>query len=48
MFSNMKSIILEPSEEFVIVEDSDGDGYLSDEDCDDQNPLIHLGAYRSL
>ena len=35
--------ISEPAEEYVIV-DGDGDGYLSDEDCDDANPQVNPGA----
>ena len=33
-----------PVEDEVIVEDADGDGYLADEDCDDQNAQIHPGV----
>ena len=31
----------DPAEEGEILKDEDGDGYLSDEDCDDSNPSIH-------
>ena len=31
----------DPSEEGEILTDNDGDGYLSNEDCDDSNPLIN-------
>ena len=36
--------ILEPSADGEILTDNDGDGFLSDEDCDDSDPQINPGA----
>lgn len=36
--------VIEPSESAEIVQDLDGDGYDSDEDCDDSSELINPGA----
>ena len=33
--------IIEPSNEGVVLKDNDNDGYLEDEDCDDDNPAIN-------
>ncbi len=33
-----------PTEDEVVLEDADGDGYFGDEDCDDQNAQIHAGV----
>ncbi len=33
-----------PVENEVVLDDVDGDGYFSDEDCDDQNAQIHAGV----
>lgn len=33
--------IIEPSNEGVVLKDNDNDGYLEDEDCDDENPAIN-------
>ncbi len=30
--------------DYLIVNDKDGDGFLSDEDCDDEDPEVHPGA----
>jgi large repetitive protein len=39
-----KTQIDETPEEGVLLTDADGDGYLSDEDCEDDDPTIHPGA----
>ena len=36
--------ILEPSSDGEILSDNDGDGFLSNEDCDDSDPQINPGA----
>ena len=33
----------EPSMEGIVLKDNDNDGYLEDEDCDDDNALINTG-----
>ena len=33
--------IIEPANEGVVLKDNDNDGYLEDEDCDDENPAIN-------
>ena len=37
-------VVLEPSQEETNVYDFDGDGYVGDDDCDDNNALIHNNA----
>ena len=37
-------IVLEPSDNVVVVQDLDGDGYTADEDCDDSSALINPSA----
>ena len=42
--TEIKNTPVEPSDEITVYTDSDGDGYISDEDCDDMDAGIHPGV----
>ena len=37
------NVVNETTDDVVVYTDYDGDGYLSDEDCDDNDPNVHIG-----
>ena len=41
--SSVKSVVV-PNDDTVVIQDLDGDGYTSDEDCDDSSELVNPGA----
>ena len=41
--NSIKSVVV-PNDDAVVVQDLDGDGYTSDEDCDDSSELVNPSA----